>query len=171
MLVHTRGISLLEAVIYVAILAMIFVVVINTVIAVSNSFGKARLTRNVTSHGSAALERMLREVRLADSVNDSLSILGSHPGVLVLNTVISASDDTPTSRTFSLDAGTLTLQEEESTPVPMTRGVAVSNLVFYKITASTTSEAVRIEMTVEDSAGTMSVSKDFSATAVLRRSY
>lgn len=170
-LCRKKGVSLLETIIYVSILAMIFVVVINTVIVVSNSFGKARVKRNITAQGGAALERILREARLADSVDIIGSTLGVHPGELHLNTIVGPNDETKTTRNFSLQGNDLMIREGTSEAVALTSGVEITNLVFYFLTASTTSEAIRIEMALSDSAGRFQTSQNFSGTAVLRRSY
>jgi len=168
---NKRGLSLIETVIYVSILAILFVVVINTIAILSTSFGQSRIKRNVVTQGGSALERIVREVRLAHDIDVSGSTLGTHPGRLKLSTIVGPDDETGTTREFFLTDGTLMMQESISPAVPLTSGVDITNLVFYAISAATISKAVRIEMTVKDESGKLRSSQNFYDTTVLRRSY
>ena len=169
-----RGFSILETVIYIAILAVILVVVINTTLLVSNAFGKARVNRNVATQGSAAFERLLREIRLADDVLEAESIFGVSPGRLKLSTIVSPDDEIATTREFFIDSQTssLMIAEGVSPAIALTSGIQVTDLVFYNISSSaTTSQAVRAEMTIENTFKQSNISRNFYGTAVLRRSY
>ncbi|MEK7178814.1 MAG: hypothetical protein AAB727_00995 [Patescibacteria group bacterium] len=168
---RTAGISLLETVIYAGIVALLSVMVINTVSLVTVANAKARIKRSVITEAGFALERMMREVRLADAIDIPGSTLGGNPGVLRLSTIVSSNDTTPTTREFSLSNGTLVMKEGAGMPRPLTSRVQVTNLVFYAITASTTSQAVKVEMTAEREARGITESYNFYDTAVLRRSY
>lgn len=168
-----QGFSLIETIVYISILGILFVVMFNTAIVVTNAFGKSRVIRAIDIQGGAILERILREVRLADSVDVGGSILGVNPGKLKLNTVLSAANPTATIREFELQTSTGDVMIKEGTgeAIPLTLGIITTRLVFYSIVASTTSEAVRIEMTFEAGLGRSYSSKDFYGTAVLRGSY
>jgi len=168
---NKKGISLLETIIYVSILAVMVAVVINTVVITTTAFGKSRIKRNIASQGGAAFERILREVRLADDIDEAGSVFVTHPGHLRLNTVVSPSDNTPTTREFYLSDSTLTIQAGGGTAISLTSGLDITRLVFYEISVSTTSQALRIEMTLEDGEGRFETSQNFYGTAVLRRSY
>ena len=165
-----KGISLLEALIYVAIVTLLTVVVVNTAVVMTTVSAKARLKRNVLSEGGLSVERITREIRLADSVDISGSTLGVHPGVLRLNTIVGFDDETPTTREFYLEDGTLMIKEGTSTAVPLTSAVRVSRLVFYRTVAST-SEAASVVLTAEDTFRGLLESHTFYSTSVLRRSY
>lgn len=166
-----KGLSLLEAVIYVSILAVIFVVVVNTITISSSTLGVGRLKRNVAVEAGAALERIVREVRLADGVDESASALATTTGTLVLDSVASAEDDTDTTKTISLEDGVVTLQVGSDSAKPLTSGLVVNKLAFYAITVGTTSEAVTVTMRARDTFGALEVEQNFFATAVLRGSY
>lgn len=170
--VRKRGISMLEAVIYVALLAGLLVIAVDITLVSSNAFGKARLNRALAVEGGSALERIIREVRLAHGIDELASTFGSSPGALSLETIRGPDSETLVTRTFAIDGETLTLQEDSETPQVLTPGVSVTRLMFYKIsTAATTSQSIRIEMTVEDELGPLSALQNFTGTAVLRRSY
>jgi len=168
--VTKRGFTLVEMVVYVAVIAVIFAVVVNTILSVSSAWGNARVKRNLMQQGGATMERILREIRLADSVNVGGSTLGVHPGILELATIQSPSDETALTRSFLLSSTTL-MMSENSVNTPLTSGVDITNLIFYKITNGNISEGVRVMLTVEDGVGRYYQSRNFYGTAVLRRSY
>lgn len=167
-----RGVSLLETLLYVAIVALLTVIVVNTAAVMITASGKARLKRNILGEAGVAVERMVREIRLADSVIVSESVLGAHPGVLKMNSIVGVNDDTPITRELYLSGSTLMMKEGGADPRALTEKVAVTNLVFHHIiTSATTSEAVVLELTAEDELKKIKETRTFNATAVLRRSY
>lgn len=169
--IHTlKGVSLLETLIYVAVVVLLTVVVVNTAMVMTTASAKTRLKRNVLSEAGISVERITREIRLADSIDISGSTLGTHPGVLRLNTIVSVDDETPTTREFYLEDGALMMKEGTSTAVPLTSAVNINNLIFYRIVAST-SEAASVVLTAEDTFRGLSELHTFYSTAVLRRSY
>jgi hypothetical protein len=166
------GFSLIEIVIYSAILAVITVFSINMILITNTAFGKARTSRNVNGQAVAAMERIIREVRLANDIDTSGSTFDVHPGVLTLNTVVSASDSTATTRKFFLQGNDLMLQEGVSAAVLLTSGVEVTNLIFWDInSASSSSRATRTELTITGGVGRFGSAAKLYGTAVLRGSY
>src|SRR3989344_5301997 len=77
-----NGFTLIEMVVYTTIVAIIFVVAVNTILLTSAAWGSARVKRNILNQGNAALELMLREIRLADSINTNGSTFGVNPRIL-----------------------------------------------------------------------------------------
>lgn len=169
----TNGLSLVELLIYVAILSVMFVVIANTAAIVIGSFAKARTERNVTVESGVALERMVREARLAESIDLVGSVLGTDPGTLRLNTITSSVDVTPITRTFSLDPVTshLMIQDGASPARELTSSGKITKLIFYNIANTLVSKSIHIEMTMQDGAGAASSTRNFYSTAGLRRSY
>ena len=80
------GMTLLETVIYISLLAVISVAVVNVFLSETSAWARARAERDSTDAAKLALERITHEIRLASSVDTGQSVLGSHPGKLVLNT-------------------------------------------------------------------------------------
>src|SRR3989338_4246287 len=109
-----KGFSLIEALVYVAIVVMLTVVVINTALFMTTVSGKARLKRNILGEAGIAVERIVREIRLAESIATAESVFNVHPGVLKLNTVISSDDDTSITREFFISSSTLMMKEGSS---------------------------------------------------------
>lgn len=166
-----KGISILEILIYITIITLLMVVVVNTAMVMTIVSSKARLKQNILGEGGVSLERIVREIRLADSVDLFASTFGIHPGVLKLNTIIGASDDTPITREFYLASSTLMMKEGGAVAVPFIENTSITRLVFYYIDTATTSKAITIEMTVEDTVRKLRESHTFYTTSVLRRSY
>jgi len=165
-----RGFTLIETIIYTTIIAVIFVLVVNSLSVVIKAFNQGRVSIKINNSAEAAMERMAREIRFAYDI-DALSTLGSHPGHLVLNTYVLGTE-TPTTAEFYIDAGKVMVKEgifgAESLTAP---DVTVTNLIFRQINASSVSRAVKIEMTMQGSSGNYQKTENFYNTAVLRRSY
>lgn len=124
---------MIETVMYVAILAVISAVVFDMIITTATFYGRSRVRRTLNEQGAFILERMVREIRLAHSVNYSKSVFGAHPGSLELNTIVSPQNTSSTTRRFSIQSPDLFLQEGGSSPIPLSRKVTIKRLVFYEV--------------------------------------
>ncbi len=163
-----KGYTLVEAIIYIAILAILSIVFISLLFTMTQSYTKFRLERDLASSASLGLERLARETRQAKSI-DLASTLGSHPGRLFLNTTDSAG--AATTIDFYLLDSTLMVKPGSAMAASTTAArVKVDNLVFRQINTAESS-AVKIEMTLSSSRGQISRTAKFYATAVLRGSY
>src|SRR3989344_2342877 len=91
-----RGVSLLETLIYVTLVVFLMTAVLTTFLQLSDVYQKSRSKRLANQNGLAAIERLVREIRLAQGVDDGASVFGVHPGQLTLNTVVSSSNLTST---------------------------------------------------------------------------
>lgn len=160
-----KGFSLIETVIYVSLLAIILVVLINTIFTMNRLYRYLNLSRHIQTSAITALDRMVRDIRDAESVNVGASTLGTSPGVLTLNTTTSSNN--PQTFQFFVSNGVLIVKQDEVDIGPLTLSdVVVDNLIFRHIVTGV-SKAVKIEMTLK--AGTSTA--NFYATAVLRDSY
>lgn len=156
-----RGYSLLEAVIYVAILSVVVVIVIESVFALYRAYGRSRVERRLNLNGDAAIERMVRELRSATSTDVGASTFGANPGVLSAGGKI-----------FSLaaPAGPLQVSEQGGPQEAITSEVEVNSLYFYR-QATSTSEIIKIELTLSAGDGSFIKTKNFYGSAVLRNRY
>ena len=156
----TRGYTLLETVVYVSILAVVIVLVIGSILSVYQAFGKTRVERKLVLNGDVAMERIVREIRSATSTNVGASTLGSHPGILKFG-----------SKKFSLSGDILTVEYSPSPAEDLTSSdVEVTNLIFYR-EASTNSEIIKAELTLEAGSGIFKKSRTFYGSAVMRGAY
>lgn len=155
-----QGLSLIEIVIYVAILGAMFAVVVNTLLTVFNVFTKMRVERNVSQQGTASLERIIREIRLANDVE----VVGCGGGALNeirLKTITSPTDTTPIIRRFFLNGTTLMLDEGGS-QAPLTQTVRVTRAAFYIAGAPVSQQAYYVRKTGNDSNGGKSPASSFA---------
>ena len=167
-----KGLSLIEIILYVALLGLLLVAVVNLTLTITTVYAKARVVRAVNQQAVAGMERMVRSIQLAYRVDTSQSILSIHPGRLVIDTIITPTSIATTSRRFLLSGNTLALEEGVAPAVALTNGVQITNLVFHNIdTGSSGRKAVRIEMTASAGQGKLQTAQTFYGTAVLRGSY
>ncbi len=165
----SAGFSLIEMLFYVAIMTIIFLAIVETVVLLASSYNSVKANNAVLSSALFSLDRMVREIRNSNGVNNTGSVFGVNPGSLLLNTT----DDSGNPRTvqFYIDSGKLSDKENGVYAGPLTSsGAKVSRLVFYQIN-SVKSQAIKIEMTIQSGTGTASTSANFYGTATIRNSY
>lgn len=157
------GYTILEMLVYASLLALMIALIANALASLTIIVRDAKGERNLRASAEAALERISREVRFAESINVGASVLDTHPGVLVLTT-IDPFTETAQTVTFSVAGGRVAVQKGISPLDYLTSNdVAVTNFVFRRIINGSVSEAIRTELTIDG--------KNFYSTTVLRRSY
>jgi len=154
---------------YVAILIMLVLAILQSLIPLSRAFRTLSSNSSVNAVAQTALERMVREIRSATSVDLVNSTFGSSPGQLQLNT-LDASGNATTIQ-FYMSGTSIRIKEAGVDTGPLSPATArVTSLIFRKITTSN-STAIKVEMTVESGSGASYISKNFYVTGVLRGSY
>lgn len=163
------GFTLIEMVIYSALLALISILTINAVLSMSRAAGSFRESRNIGLAADSGVERMVRDMRSAALINDAGSSFGANPGVLNIDIV---DPDTSASSTveFYLSGTTLTRRAGGVTQILTAPTIEVTSLVFRKFTTAK-SQAVRVEMTLRSGRGVSQKTENFYDTVVLRGSY
>lgn len=160
------GFSLIEMVVYIAILVGMLVIVIQVVFSITRSSQMVHSARNIETSAVSALERIGRELRQAQSVDTVASTLNSHPGVLALDGESDAG--VAYSREFYLSGGRLRLRENGVEAGVLTHAsTTVTNLVFTRFYATST-EGVRIQMTLESGTSTAYRTETFYSSILLR---
>ncbi|MSR71568.1 MAG: prepilin-type N-terminal cleavage/methylation domain-containing protein [Candidatus Taylorbacteria bacterium] len=155
-----RGFSLIEMIIYIAIVSATFLLVVNVCLTISRSYTTLRNAKNIQDAVSLGFESIVREIRDASNVDLSESNMGVNDGRLALNTIY---NNVPSVVEFYLSSTTLYMERDNVVQGPLTsKGVSVTNLKFEYM-ATSTSHAVKINMTVNGN--------DFYDTIVLRGSY
>jgi hypothetical protein len=164
-----KGVSVVETVVYVSILALVSLVLVNSLYSLGRSYQSMRRVESIETTAQVALEKMVRNIRNASSVNIASSQLGLVNGSLTINSVDDTGAVTPIR--FFLQNGRVRIEENGIDRGPLSPLDAnVTELVFHRITTAQ-SEAVKIEMKVESSRGSEVQTKKFYSTAVLRGSY
>lgn len=154
------GFTLVEMIVYIAILTLIAAGVVTALFALDDLLAKYRAEQLVFRSATTALERMLHDIRAAESVSAADP---TNPGSVTLSYDGS-------SRAYSLSGGAVLLTKDGSDVGTLTEeGVTVSELRFYDY-ASTT-EFVRVQMTLSATVGESTVTRTFNSGATLRGSY
>ena len=160
---NKKGFTLLEILVYGSLLALLITLMANSIAALSHLIIEAKAERAVRSSAEAALERIAREIRFAESVNLGSSVLNTNPGTLALTSIDPFTEAAQTI-TITTSGNRVTIQKGVSGAEFLTSNkTAATNLVFRHMTNSTVSESARTELTVGG--------EKFYTTTVLRRSY
>ncbi len=161
-----KGFTIIEIIIYTAIIAIIFVLVVNSLTVVIKAFNQGRVIIKINNSAETAIERMTREIRFAYDIDASSTL-----GHLILNTYVLGTE-TPTTVEFYIDSGKLMIKEGVLPADQLTSSdLTVTNLVFRQINASSVSRAVKIEMTMQGFFGNYQKTENFYNTTILRKSY
>lgn len=161
---------MLETLIYATILTIVAILVTNSILAMARAYGNIKLARTINFSAAPSMERMTREIRTANSIDDAGSILGVSPGKLKLNTLDNLGASTTVE--FSMVGSAVYIKEGISSAETLTASsTSVIGMVFNKIAASSTSKAIKIKLTVKAVNGNMEKTENFYNTAILRGSY
>lgn len=171
-----KGYSLIEALVYIALLSVFLTAVIYASGQIIKNYIRAKDIAQVESSAITAMDRMIREIRSASSVDLSSSCLFDPPfidgcdpelGVLKLNKMISG---TPHTVRFYLDNGRIMLEEDGVLTGPVTSSRTHIEFLKFRHSKNSISEALKIQLSISSSNEPDNV-KNFYDTAVLRGSY
>src|SRR3989338_10209773 len=167
---NSQGSSLLETLIYAAILGMVAIFTTDSILAMMKSYTSVKMSRDLNFSASVAMERMANEIRLANDIDEAGSVLAVSPGKLKLNTIDGSGFATTIE--FFLSGTGIFVKEGSSASEALTASTTeITSLIFSKITASTVSKAVKISLTAKAKGGRMEKTEKFYNTAILRGSY
>ncbi len=146
---NNKGFTLIETLVYVAILVIISVVIINIVLQMLSVNETTRQTREALDNARRGIETISQEIHHATSVYTPTSVFGSANGQLSLETTRDLpSDETHTFVDFYVDNGTLYLKRENQTAKNITsEKVKVTNLTFTSLNSTSYYPAVQISIT------------------------
>ena|SRR3989344_2174962 len=165
---NNRGLTLVEMIIYTAIVSLLTLTVVNSIIQLNTAYRQFKVVRTIGQSATFSMERISREIRGASSVDIGQSILDVNPGVLQLKQVTGGVTRLVK---FYLDGDIIKISENDVEEGPLTSNRAsVTNLVF-RLIVTPNSEAVRVEMTISASTNSYSKSEKFYDTIVIRGSY
>ncbi len=165
--------SLIEMLVYISILAVIFILVVSTTLSFTSSYRMLAALRAADHAGIDALEPMTRAIRAAGSVLTTQSVLGSNPGTLAL---YEAHNGDSTTTQFNLQNGVVEMAvtvngvADAALSGPLTSTSATVTSLVFNVLSTSTASAVKIDMTAVGISGAVSESKNFHDTIVLRGS-
>ena len=143
-----QGFSLIEVLIYIAIMAFAVVAIASFSISIANSRNKNYVVGEVQANGRGAFNIITQRILAAEGVNVGLSTFDTDPGILSLQMADAAKN--PTIINLTADNGILQITEGASNAVSITSDeVQVTNLVFTNVTPAGRRENIRMEITIE----------------------
>lgn len=138
-----KGFSLIEMLVYVAILSVIMVMVVNTLILMTGAFARLRVSKEINTSAINILSKLDSEVKRAVSVDEALSIFDSSSSKLVLNSPTSSGGSEKIE--FSLQGGVLKMYKAGVYIGDLSyKNTEVNNFVIRKIGNSTS--GLKIEL-------------------------
>ncbi len=162
-----KGFSLVETIVYIALLAIIFIVVINSLVAIMSSYYSIKSSKDIENSAMLGLDRIERDIKNAASIS-SIST-STNPNSITVNTF--DANGNPLVSQFYVATGTLSVNENGSYSGPLSvSGVKVTSLLFSPINTGNSS-GVRIQMTLQAGTSSAFKVKNFYDTAMMRGSY
>lgn len=168
--VSSHGSSLLETLIYAAILGMVAVFATGSILAMMKSYASVKMSRDLNFSASVAMERMANEIRLASGIDDAGSAFATTFGKLKLYTTDGAGASV-TIEFFLSGAGIFVKEGAGASEALTASSTEITSLIFNKITSSTVSKAVKISLTAKAKGSRIEKTENFYNTAILRGSY
>lgn len=161
---YKKGFTLVEMLVYMAVLVLIAGALVTTFLSLNTVLLRNATERTLTHAATVSLERMVRDMRSADTVNTGLSTLGTSPGTLALT-------DGATTTRFYISSGRLVVSVNGVELGPLTpEEVTVEDLIFQRYVGATT-EMVRASLTLSVSSKAASSTRTYYGSGVLRGSY
>ncbi|MFC1751700.1 PilW family protein [Patescibacteria group bacterium] len=168
-----KGFSMMEMVVYIAILAIVSILVVSSMLKMMSVYNGYRVSRSINIAGSTAMERITREIRLADNVVSTDSIFETHPGILKLDTIDPVSEVATTIEFFASSTQLMIKEGANPADVLTPPAIELTNLVFREVATSTNlnSKAIKVEVELKGERGNYEKTTKFYNTVILRRSY
>lgn len=159
------GYSLVEVIIYVSILAVIYFLIVDTLLSFNTSYKNIVALRVVDSSAVNFLERATRDIKGANTVDIANSTFGGNSGVL---TIVSSYSGVSTTTKFYLDSGVIKMDINGTYYGPLTlSSAAVSSLTFTKID-SDISNLIKIDVVISGNSGNVSKTKNYHTTSIMK---
>ncbi|MFH1451450.1 MAG: prepilin-type N-terminal cleavage/methylation domain-containing protein [bacterium] len=159
-----KGFTLIETLIYIAIIGMIVSSFVIFVLSISASRTKTYAVQEVQANSRFALDLLSQRIKSAQGIISPTP--GNSASILIL-------DMADADLTFNVTAGVLSATEGLADSIPITSSeVDVSSLIFTNLTAAEERENIRIEMTVnyqENNSKEYDYSQSFQTAVSLRR--
>ena len=160
-----NGYSLIEMIIYVALLSAISLLVVSTIVSFTKSYRTLVALRVLDHSAISAMERMTRDIRGATNIDISQSVFGLTNGVL---TIVTTSNGIGTTTKFYLDNGAVKIDVNGIYFGPLTpSNASITALAFTKLDSGI-GNAVKIDMTVSATVGFVTKIKIYHSTVILK---
>ena len=162
--VTQKGFTLIEVLVYIAVLVIVAGALISTFLSFDTVLIRNKTERVLTQEARMSLELISQSIRDASAVDTGLSTFDASPGVLALTAGA-------TTTRFYVSGGTLMYAVNGVDVGPLTsKAITIQNITFNRQVGSST-ELVRVALTLSAHSKTASSTRTFNTSAVLRGSY
>ncbi|MHB1118279.1 MAG: prepilin-type N-terminal cleavage/methylation domain-containing protein [Minisyncoccota bacterium] len=166
---RSRGFTLVEMIVYVAILSVVAVLATNVTLAMTRAFTDLRVSRDLNSSATVLFERLTRDIRSANGIDVAQSTFNVSPGRLTLNTKDSLGANTTIE--FYVENGLIKMNEGGiAQGAIMTASTRIDSFVVRQLLNANTA-AVTVEATISATRGDITQTRNFYTTVVLRGTY
>ncbi len=156
---YKRGATLVELLLYIAIITMLLAMVVSLYFAIAHARMKQQTISEVEVQGLLVINSMTQAIRNALSV----TLPATSTTASSLSLVTYTSSTTPT--LFATASSTLSITEGSSTSTALTSSqVVISNLTFQNLSASGTLGSIKIQFTMAHATTSGSYDSSYSAT-------
>lgn len=168
-----KGFSLVEIVLYVALLGMAAAFMVNSFIQITNVYARARAEREVLANARAALTAITDAIASSQTVYGPTSRFNSDTGQLSLaTTATSTPGEAASYMDFWVDGGRIFERGEGQAAIPLSASTArVTQFRFERIMQTLGREAVKTTIRVDAASTKFPASVTLNATTALRGSY
>lgn len=160
-----KGFSLVEIIFYLAIFATLSILVINSFIIILSSFRTTNSNRNLIEGGLNVMERVTREIRIANNIN----LTNTTSTILELET-LNEQEVLVTTKIIS-ENGDLNLYQDGILKGNLLTNNIDLTYLFFRIISTPQGQAIKIEMTLEETSSRTPKSKNYYNTIILRGGY
>src|SRR3989338_582754 len=165
-----KGFTLIEIIIYVALLAAIVLSAVEIVLISARSVSEMWVERRIFTAGEGAMETILRDIRQSTDIALGSSTFGTNPGALALRIPQDPGSSTIITRIFSLSSERLQKNDDGASELLTPPEARITSLIFWN-SATTTSSLVSVKLTIESGDQKNYKSHAFYGSAVLRAKY
>ena len=168
-----NGFSLIEMVIYAALLGMVSVFIVNSFMQITNVYARARAERDVLANARATLETVTDAIASSQTVYGPTSRFNNNAGQLSLaTTATSTPGETVSYVDFWVDGGRIFERIPGQSAVALSAGTArVSMFRFERIIQTLGREAIKATIRVDAASTKFPTSVTLNATTALRGNY
>lgn len=142
---NKEGFTLIELILYIAIISIILVGFMTFSLDVIYSGEKSEIRQTVQQNAIFSMQKILKEIRTSNDLNIGSSTFDTSPGVLSLSKNLAGDDPT----IFDISSGNLQIQQGTNGPYALTDdNLEVTNLVFTNQSVSNRTTIVGVELTL-----------------------
>jgi len=163
-----KGFSLIELIVYMAVLVLIIVALFWTLISTTKSYKAIKVTRLMHASALTLLDRLSYEIRSASSVDVGGSVLGVDDGVLSLN---KDNDEITSNILFEINNNRVSISEDSLLEGYLTNDDVSVNKMRFDMYTDNGAVLISVEIQLEADIAGYVYTKDFQTSYVVRGSY